>query len=160
MIIAIEGPSAAGKTTWCARQSWPVVPEYTPTGDEPDGSDDDRRAAYWTGIDIRRWQEAVELERDDRIVLCDSDPLKLHYSWCLARIGMAPPDRFEHQLSRARAAFRDEQLGLADLVLVSIPPLEVLAERRTGDASRRRRSFALQRPSPVRFESGTAPLRR
>lgn len=37
MIVAVEGPSAAGKSTWCARfGKGRVVPEYTPTGREPD----------------------------------------------------------------------------------------------------------------------------
>jgi hypothetical protein len=28
VIVAVEGPSAAGKTTWCGSQPWPTVPEY------------------------------------------------------------------------------------------------------------------------------------
>ena len=90
MIVAVEGPSAAGKTTWCRQQPWPVVAEYSPTGGEPDDSDEDRRAAYWVGVNSGRSQQALKLEAEHRVVLCDSDPLKLHYSWSLARIGAAP----------------------------------------------------------------------
>src|SRR6478735_5328390 len=39
VIVAVEGPSAAGKSTWCRATSEQFVAEYTPTGEEPDGSD-------------------------------------------------------------------------------------------------------------------------
>ncbi|WP_202968435.1 hypothetical protein [Pseudonocardia sp. HH130629-09] len=76
-------------------------------------------------------------------MLCDSDPLKLHYSWCLARIGAAPWSRFEHELHGVRTAFATGRLGMADLVLISIPPLEVLRQQKDGDPTRRRRTFDL-----------------
>ncbi|MCD2194819.1 hypothetical protein LQ327_15715 [Actinomycetospora endophytica] len=143
VIIAVEGPSAAGKTTWCHQQEWPVVPEYTPTDHEPDGSDEERRAAYWTDVNVGRWHQAVRLEQQSRVVLCDSDPLKLHYAWCLARVGAAPWSRFEHELRHARAAFGTGRLGLADVALVFIPAPEILQRRWAQDSSRRRRSFGL-----------------
>ncbi|HEY2193448.1 MAG TPA: hypothetical protein VGH76_14320 [Actinomycetospora sp.] len=93
-------------------------------------------------------------------MLCDSDPLKLHYSWCLARVGAASPDRFEQQLERARAAFEGERLGLADLVLVSIPPPTSSPSAEPGtppDAAALSRST---RRSPSRCGSGTAPSTR
>lgn len=62
----------------------PVVAEYAPTGREPDGGNKDRQAAYWVQVNSGRWHQALQLEKQNRIVLCDSDPLKLHYSWCLA----------------------------------------------------------------------------
>ena len=74
MIVAVEGPSAAGKTTWCLQQGRPVVAEYAPTGREPDGSDEEARAAYWAEVNAGRWREALALERRSEVVLCDSDP--------------------------------------------------------------------------------------
>ncbi len=53
--------------------------------------------------------------KQNSIVLCDSDPLKLHYSWCLARIGAAPWSRFQHELRYARRALGAAQLGFADM---------------------------------------------
>lgn len=115
----MEGPSAAGKTTWCRSIADRFVPEYVPTGCEPDGSDLRAQGRYWTGVNTRRWSEAVELEGALGHVLCDSDPLKLHYSWCLYR------------------------LGFADAVLVALPDETALRQRKEGDATRARRSFDL-----------------
>lgn len=143
MIVAVEGPSTAGKTTWCGQQPWPVVAEYVPTGKEPDGSDEDRRAAYWVGVNSGRWQRALELEAEHGVVLCDSDPLKLHYAWCLARIGAAPWSRFEHELRDSREAIAAGSLGFADVALVPIPSIRVLRTRKAADATRQRRSFEL-----------------
>ncbi len=70
-------------------------------------------------------------------------PSKLHYSWCLSRIGAAPPERFEDELAQVRRAFAAGTLGLADLVLVSIPLLETLQRQRNADPTRRRRHFDL-----------------
>jgi hypothetical protein len=141
VIVAVEGPSASGKTTWCRRQPWPVVAEYTPTSSEPDGSDESLQAAFWAGVNSARWHQAVELDADHEVVLCDGDPMKLHYSWSLARIGAAPWSRFECELGYARDALVGGRLGMADLVLVSVPPADVLRARRAADMTRRRRSF-------------------
>ena len=141
VIVAVEGPSASGKTTWCRRQPWPVVAEYTPSGSEPDGSDEHLRAAFWVGVNSARWLQAVELDAKHEVVLCDGDPMKLHYSWSLARIGAVPWSRFECELRYTRAALVDGHLGMADLVLVSVPPTDVLHARRAADPTRRRRSF-------------------
>jgi hypothetical protein len=120
-----------------------VVAEYAPTGREPDRRDEVRQAAYWAQVNAGRWQEALELDRRSQVVLCDSDPLKLHYSWSLARVGAASWSRFDHEVRHAQAAFAAGRLGLTDLVLVSIPSLEVLRQRQAGDHTRRRRSFDL-----------------
>lgn len=143
MIVAVEGPSAAGKTTWCREQRLPVVAEYAPTGREPDGADKDRQAAYWVQVNSGRWQQALQLEKQNPIVLCDSDPMKLHYSSCLARIGAAPWSRFQHELRYVRKALAASCLGFTDMVLVSIPPLHVLRSHKTTDMPRQRRSFDL-----------------
>jgi len=119
------------------------VAEYAPTGKEPDGSDEGQQAAYWVQVNSGRWRQAVELEKEHRVVLCDGDPLKLHYSWCLARVGAAPWSRFRHELRYVRQAFGSAQLGFGDVVLVSIPPLHVLRHHEATDMTRQRRSFDL-----------------
>lgn len=152
MIAVVEGPSAAGKTTWCRRHGYPVVEEYAPTANEREASDLRAQAAHWVGANCVRWEQALALEREHSVVVCDSDPLKLHYSWCLARVGAAPWDSFEHNLLACRLAFVAGRLGFADLVLVSIPPLKTLRAYREADRSRGRSHFDLhaQLSSPLR----------
>lgn len=152
VIVAVEGPSAAGKTTWCRSHASAVVAEYAPTGNEPDGSDLHAQAAHWVAVNAHRWARARALERQVGLAVCDSDPLKLDYSWCLARIGAASWARFDDELSAVRCAFAADALGFADLVLVSIPPLAALRRQRDADTARRRRSFDLhaQLAEPLR----------
>lgn len=139
----MEGPSAAGKSTWCRRHSTNFVAEHVPTGSEPDGTDTSSQGGFWTEVNCRRWTQATSLEARTGIAICDSDPLKLHYSWSLSRIGAAPWSRFVDELAAVRRAFHAETLGFADLVLVSIPPPAVLRAQRLGDPTRSRRSFEL-----------------
>ena len=114
-----------------------------PTGGEPDGSDIAAQADYWVRVNSGRWAKAVELERSNGVAFCDSDPLKLHYSWCLAAVGVAPWERFQLELQRCRAAIAAGRLGFADLVLVSTASDKQLRRQKTADSSRRRRSFDL-----------------
>ncbi|MDI9900844.1 hypothetical protein QM716_13385 [Rhodococcus sp. IEGM 1409] len=149
VIIAVEGPSAAGKTTWCRAQLGGetamegFVAEYQPTGREPDGTNFEVQARYWATVNSIRWSEAEELASRTGIALCDSDPLKLHYSWCLAAVGAAPRERFEHELLAVESAFAQLTLGFTDLTVISIPSPEQLLLQREQDHSRRRRHFEL-----------------
>lgn len=143
MIIAVEGPSAAGKTTWCQASGATFVPEYQPTGSEPDGEDLTAQATYWVDVNSGRWAAAERIEATAGIAICDSDPLKLHYSWCLARIGAGSIERFEHELSAVRRAFRRRSLGFADCVFVSVPSASQLKVHKQNDPTRRRRHFEL-----------------
>jgi len=143
VIVVVEGPSAAGKTTWCRRRGIPIVEEYAPTGFEPNGSNLAAQATYWTEVNCARWAEARALEASNPVVVCDSDPLKLHYSWCLGRAGAAPWERFKHELAEARRTFAADRLGFADLIFAFIPSLATLREHRDADPNRRRRSFEL-----------------
>ncbi|MFB9784027.1 hypothetical protein [Rhodococcus baikonurensis] len=149
VIIAVEGPSAAGKTTWCRAQMTnesvveEFVAEYQPTGFEPDGTNLEVQASYWATVNSNRWSQAKELEVRSGIAICDSDPLKLHYSWCLAAVGAAPAERFERELSAVESAFEQLKLGFADLTVISMPSPEQLRLQRERDHSRRRRHFEL-----------------
>lgn len=146
MIVAVEGPSAAGKTTWCRSRADRFVPEYAPTGIEPRHTceaDLPIEADYWVGVNTARWAQALELETEVEIAVCDSDPLKLHYSWCLAAVGAAPVDRFAAEAQRSRTAFESGRLGLADVVVLLAPEEQALRRQKLADATRRRRSFEL-----------------
>lgn len=151
MIVVVEGPSAAGKTTWCRCQVGRFVPEYSgPAPAEP--GDGQALARHWARVSMRRWADAEELERADGIAFCDTDPVKLHYSWGMAALGLAPRATFDRELAVLRAAFRAGRLGLADAVLVGLPETETLQTRRDGDETRRRRNFAthVQLREPLR----------
>lgn len=153
MIVVVSGPSSAGKTTWCQRH-YPreLVSEYAPTGREPDDSEPAALAGYWCEVNCRRWSQAIEHERAFGLAVCDDDPVKLHYCWSLMRIGAASPERWAHEVAANRAAITAGRLGFADLVLVSLPPLEELRRRRDEDKTRRRRNFYLhaQLAEPLR----------
>ncbi|RZL24142.1 MAG: hypothetical protein EOP31_17030 [Rhodococcus sp. (in: high G+C Gram-positive bacteria)] len=147
MIVAVEGPSAAGKTTWCRATMERFVAEYVPNGQEPNGSDRAEQATYWAQVNAQvnaqRWTQALTLEESTGVAICDSDPLKLHYSWCLAAVGAEPVSRFEQELAAVRRMFAQRRLGFADVVLLSIPDPEQLVTQRDGDSTRRRGHFEL-----------------
>jgi hypothetical protein len=143
VIVAVEGPSAAGKTTWCRTAAVEFVAEYAPTGAEPDGSDPVRQGHYWADVNTVRWSQALDLEARRGTAICDTDPMKLHYSWCLARVGAVPASRFIHELASVREAMRSKQLGFADVLLLTLPDEETLRLQKVGDSTRSRRSFEL-----------------
>ncbi|MCD2115086.1 hypothetical protein LQ384_28865 [Rhodococcus rhodochrous] len=94
-------------------------------------------------MDAQRWTQALALEDTTDLAICASEPLKLHYSWCLAAIGAEPISRFEHKFAAVREMFLDRRLGFADVVLLSIPDPQRLLAQRNGDPTRRRRHFDL-----------------
>lgn len=91
MLIVVEGISAAGKTIWCGKHVAEVtVPETGPRDDAPDPVLDPIGAArFWVEQGERRWLTACAIERSKGYVVCDTDPLKLHYVWSLWQIGVA-----------------------------------------------------------------------
>jgi hypothetical protein len=148
MIVVVEGPSAAGKTTWIARHCDPaiVVAETTAaeTADAPDQREHPRAAAeFWARLNGARWEQALRIEEECGVAVCDSDPFKLHYAWTIWRTGRVNQDDWTLALEAGRRAFAVGRLGLADLILVTIPDAETLTRRREGDRSRRRHNLDL-----------------
>ncbi len=133
VIVAVKGPSATGKMTGCRSAEVEFVAEYASTGTEPEGSEAARQARYWTDINTARWSRALDLEDRGRVAICDTDPMKLHYSWCLARGGAASASRFAHELACVREAMSHKQLGFADVVLVTVPDDATLRLQKAGD---------------------------
>ena len=154
MIVVVEGPTAAGKTTWVRRHfADSAVWEYTADGREPsDDAGADAIGAYWAEANAGRWQQAVAIESARGLAVCDSDPCKLHYAWTLWRIGAVDRLRWTAEARHAREKFEQHRLGLADFVLVELPSLTTLRQRRDRDDSRRRRNFDLhvQLADPLR----------
>ncbi|MGH2798178.1 MAG: hypothetical protein ACRDM0_11020 [Thermoleophilaceae bacterium] len=144
MIIAVEGASAAGKTTWCTRHApEKTVPE---TLGLLAAIADDRpleRCEQWQRVNDRRWQAALALERGSGAAVCDTDPFKLHYVWTLWQIGEAPEAEWHYAARLARDSFAARRCGVADVVAVGrLDPAE-LRRRKDSDPSRSRRRFEL-----------------
>jgi hypothetical protein len=150
VIVVVEGPTAAGKTAWCRRHVGRFVAEHRPSRAEP--TDGQALARHRARVAMRRWADALELERADGVAFCDTDPVKLHYSWGMAMLGLAPRGQFDRELAVTRTAVQTGRLGLADAVLVGLPDLATLQARRASDATRRRRNFAthVQLREPLR----------
>ncbi len=145
MIVVVEGPSAAGKSSWVAARGSDNVIGESGRVEVPDDLSGDRLATFWVEANCRRWAEAIRVEAKCGVALCDTDPLKLHYAYCLARIGAGPWEDFDIGITKATDAVRQQRLGLADIVLVSTPDDETLERQRDSDPSRRRRNFDLHR---------------
>jgi hypothetical protein len=148
VIVVVEGPSAAGKSTWITSHcdSRIVVPETSAAeaARAPDRLEQPEAAAeFWTELNISRWGRAERIAHTHGVAVCDSDPFKLHYSWALWRTGHASRHQWRTALAMNRQAFSSKRLGLADLILVTIPGAEALIRHDQADPSRRRHNFDL-----------------
>ena len=143
MIIVVEGASAAGKTTWVRQHAAPhLVPESSPDAAAPDrNTAPEEWVRYWQEQNERRWRRAVELEQETGLAVCDTDPLKAHYVWCLWQAGLADRVGWDLQCEMTIAAFEERRIGFADLVLFANLDEAELRARRSADASRQRRRF-------------------
>jgi hypothetical protein len=144
-ILVVEGISAAGKTSWCARHAaGHVVPE-TPHGlAAPDrASDPEGAGAFWAERNVLRWEAAVTLANRSGLAVCDTDPLKLHYVWTLWRIGAATEADWRAECAATRATVAASRIGFADAYLVATTGPDVALAQATADPSRRRSRIAL-----------------
>jgi hypothetical protein len=131
MIVVVEGPSAAGKTTWCTQHA----PLWLP---EPGRWSIEEILQYQVG----RWRQAVAADdRGDTIVL-DGDPFKLYFDWALWRAGASSEAEWKAAVAAARRSVAAGDLGLADLILYSDPGVDELRRRKESDRTRSRRNFA------------------
>jgi hypothetical protein len=131
VIIVVEGPSAAGKTTWCRRHA----PYWLP---EPGRWPIDQVIRY----QIDRWREAVAADVRGETVVLDGDPFKLYYTWASWRIGDLSEREWLATADTTRRAFVAGDHGLADLVLYADPGEDELRRRKDTDDTRSRRNFA------------------
>ena len=147
MIVVVEGPSAAGKTTWC-RTHFPdqTVWEHSvsDSAQAPDREKDPIGAAeYWSEKNRTRWRLALEMEARYGFAICDTDPFKLQYVWTLWRNGKGGRRDVDYEAQFKREMFAAGELGIADLFLVSLPDVETLRRQKARDASRQRWHFEL-----------------
>lgn len=79
MIVVMEGPSAAGKTTWCRTHCPDSVSENVSENlAAPDLYDEPQAVAhFWVEFNAKQWQTALQIEKQTGIACCDGDPLHL-----------------------------------------------------------------------------------
>jgi hypothetical protein len=156
VIVVVEGPSGAGKTTWCrthggANALIEALPDHATVPTEPEAA-----ARFWVERNVARWQEVLAREVRDGLVVVDTDPFKLHYVWTLFRTGQVSEVEWTSQRDAACDAFSSGRYALADVFLVSDIDDATLRARRDADPSRTRRNFerhVLLRDSLLRWYS-------
>ena len=141
MIIVVEGPSGAGKTTWCRTHGGQYallesLPDHATVPTDPQAA-----ARFWVDRNVARWHEVLEREARDGLVIVDTDPFKLHYVWSLWRTGQATDLEWTLQRDAAREAFAAGRYALADVLLVADVDAGTLRARRAADTTRTRRNF-------------------
>ncbi len=141
MIIVVEGPSGAGKTTWCrthagANALLEALPDHATVPAEPEAA-----ARFWVERNVARWEQVLEREMRDGLVVVDTDPFKLHFVWTLFKNGQVTEVEWAVQRDVARDAFAASRYALADVFLVSNVDDATLRARRENDPSRTRRNF-------------------
>ena len=141
MILAIEGPSAAGKTTWCRSHcphSWVGEAPYHILA--PDlYADPAEVAEFWVNHNAANWQRALELEQAHGIAVCDGDPLHLYFSWALWKSGALDARLLAIERELYRDAFSQQRMGFVDFVLWLEAPEDELRRRARADTVRKRK---------------------
>jgi len=142
MLVAVEGPSAVGKTTLLRE-----MPPEQVVGEEPlrtpDGMSREETSSHAAALNARRWNRLLEVEERHGCAYADGDPLKLYYDFARVSIGELDRETYEAGWHLMERAMVDERIGFSDCVIFLSAPLEELARRRVGDTTRRRRKFAL-----------------
>jgi hypothetical protein len=144
MIVVIEGISACGKSSWCSSHANGHVVAENARNDAPDRASAPAEAvAFWVRRNRDRWQSAIEIDSATGLAICDTDPLKLHYTWCLWKIGEATEVNWRLELAATREVFARKQIGFADLYYIGIIEPAVARQRKQTDLTRSRRNFEL-----------------
>jgi hypothetical protein len=145
MIVVMEGPSAAGKTTWCRANCPDLLAENaSENSDAPDLYGDPQEVAlFWVEFNAKQWQAALQIEKEKGIAVCDGDPLHLYFSWSLWKARALASNLFDAELPLYRQAIAHGRIGFAGLVLWREAPLEELRRRARSDSTRRRRRHEL-----------------
>lgn len=145
MIVAIEGASAAGKTTWCRTHGAGVgVEEAPPNLVAPDLHDEPALVGhFWVEHACANWQRALELEHQHGLAVCDGDPFHLYFAWALWKAGELDGRLFEIEGELYRAALDEQRIGFVDRVLWLDVPTDELRRRAAADTTRRRKRHEL-----------------
>lgn len=144
VILVVEGPSAAGKTTWPSRCDPKLVVEELGRIQPPQQSATDD-AKLRADLSAARWDPTLTVETSHGCAQCDTDALKLHYDYCRARSGVVAWSQFEASVEASGLAIAERRLRIADRTLCEVPDVATLDARQRGDATRARRNFRLHR---------------
>lgn len=139
MIVVVEGISAAGKTTFASRYAPAVVDELKACLPRTDNIA--ALGQYWSDLHSKRWLHGLEMERTHDVVYFDTDPLKVHYAWCLWQIGENRRDEWIATVQATREHIKRRQLGFADRIVFIEPSDEQVRQQKANDYTRRRRNF-------------------
>lgn len=141
MIVVVEGPSGAGKTTWCRAHGGKYALLEEPPDHATVPAELEAQARFWVTRNVARWNEVLERERRSGLVVVDVDPFKLHYVWTLWRSGQVSEREWVLQREASREAFSAGHYALADLYLVSDVDEATLRARCDADTTRTRHGF-------------------
>jgi AAA domain len=143
-LVAVEGASAAGKTTAVTaaarRRGWTALPEAYRRLDPPP-SLEFRNAKEVAALErrlldeeARRYAEARALVRDGATVLADTGFLgPLTYTWALVSMGATPRSSLVGLIDAARSLRARRRWGLPDAVVYLDTPKAVRAARTRRD---------------------------
>ncbi|HZQ40042.1 MAG TPA: hypothetical protein VFA87_04590 [Rhizomicrobium sp.] len=144
MIVVIEGISACGKSSWCSSHAAGHVVAENGRINGPDRAQAPAEAAaFWALRNLDRWQAAIAMDYSTGLAICDTDPLKLHYIWCLWKIGEAREADWHLELAATRKTFAQKQIGFGDLYYIGVIEPAVARQRKQADPTRSRRNFEL-----------------
>ncbi len=144
MIIALEGPSASGKSTvaarLCARRGWALIAEGADRLDPPPSLDFRSEGELFdleTKLleeDARRFESACRLAARGETVVCDTGFLgPLSYTAGLAATRKCEARTYARLLAAARRHARARRIGLPDLSVYLAVPAALRAERAARD---------------------------
>ncbi len=162
-IVALEGPSAAGKSTTAARlaarRGWAVIAEAVDRLDPPPslrlGSESELLALETKLLkeEERRFAAAARLAAQGTTVVCDTGFLgPLSYTAGLRATGRCEARTFRRLLAVVRRQARAERLGLADLSVYLAAPPPVRSARARADPVRHPPEFRARHEEVGRFE--------
>lgn len=144
MIVVIEGPSAVGKTTWCRTHAPSYVKDAPSNLDAPDlFADPIDVANFWVEFNCGLWGSALQMEEQEGVAVCDSDPLHLYFSFSLWKAGVLDRRLFDAEARLYRRAMETRRVGFADFILWQCAPQAELRRRAKADVEHHRRRHEL-----------------
>ncbi len=164
-IVALEGPSAAGKSTVAAalqsRHGWAIVAEAADRLDPPPSlrfADDEQLYRLERRLleeDARRFRTAREIAARGTAVVADTGFVgTVSYTAGLVATGDCRPTTYVRLMDRAERLARHDRLGMADLSVVLRTSPRVRAERAAADPERHPPEFWSRHEEVGRFEAG------
>ena len=81
------------------------------------------------------------MEDEQGAAYCDTDPLKLHYPWCLWQLGHASAEAWTAAAAATRVAIQAGRMGFADTIVFLEPDPTVVRRQKENDPTRRRGHF-------------------